>query len=221
MALTKATAQKLLRQIVGGSGFSTQQATWLGLSTTQPMPTETGTLPDGSGRTFSNYNINEPTTITIGGKTTSTSYARVELGTQYFANEGKESEDLNDYKVTIENTKEIHFPEALTDWTTETTKIKYFFIATSKPTAEKNIIYVGELADYVLATSKSITVDETYYNAHFAELYTYDADKVEYTQCKAGGYSASTNYYVKGDGIMITANTVPLIRTKYLKISVK
>ena len=223
MALTKAQAQSLLAGIVGSTGSATR---YLGLSTTKPLPEFTGTY---EGTQFTNYHISEPTTYDDGGETKATSYARVQLGSGYFPSTVVASGGYDDYKVSILNNKEIHFPEALQSWT-QILPIKYFFISTSATAGsapEGTILYVGELADFIPTSQvqpEPIVVDETYYNEHYSELYTFtnnESTGPEYTQCVAGGYNAEATYYVKGNGINVDANTVPLIRSKYLKISVK
>lgn len=104
MSLTLEQGKKMLRQIVGGTGYSSNfQTRYLGLSSTKP--TNEPSTPGGT-----NYNVTEPSR-------TETSYRRVQLqsGNQnlYFHNEatGAVDPETEEYVITIKNDTEIHFPE--------------------------------------------------------------------------------------------------------------
>ena len=197
MALTINTAKSLLRQIVGGSGFSSSTS-WLALSSTKPDPSGT------SGGEAGSYNITEPAA--------GTSYNRVQLN-GYFNAEGTGALVDDVYTVSIKNTAEIHFPEALQNWGT----YKYFAIFdTEKGSTPK---YVGELLKF---TQDTEVTAENYAAKVAAGLYYFDNTEADYIKITDEPYDAGTRYYFKDDsGITIEEGTVPLVRKGYLKISVQ
>ena len=215
MSLTFDTGKKLLKEIVGGTGFHNYGVTtYLALCYDQPYyEAKAGT-----------YNVNEPTAL---------GYSRVQLPSDYFGNEiilpgggtkpnpyseeTKERDIVTEYKVTIENTKEIHFQEAQEPWGT----VKYFAIMPSATySAGESPLYIGTLLNYVI--NPNVTA------SNFAELVAeglYVKDAAEYTGYRKltdlDTYSSSETYYDLADGLEILGGTVPLIRAGYLKISVK
>lgn len=223
MALTLAQAKTLLAGIVGKTGGTK----YLGLSKTAPQPIYSGTLPS-TGASFNNYNITEPTAAT--------SYARVTITATEFANDATGTYVGNDYVTTIANSKEIHFTEAIQNWGF----YKYFFISTSPnahSAADGSIIYVGELiydkyvsdesydtADYTEAGESIEGFDKTKttnlnYDVRKNNLYVKEGD--DYVNCGDKPFSEDATYFVKGLGVHIEANTVPLVRANLLKISVQ
>ena len=130
MALSLVQAKSLLSGIVGKN-----TTRYLGLSSTEPQPVSSGTLPS-TGVAFTNYNITEPTTAT--------SYTRIQISSSEFANDATGEYLGATYVTTIKNSKEIHFTEAIQDWGF----YKYFFITTtaaSRSYPTDSVVYVGEL----------------------------------------------------------------------------
>jgi len=194
MALTINTAKLLLKQIVGGQGFSSSTS-WLALSSTKPDP---------SGSGAQGYNITEPSA--------STSYNRVQLN-GYFTDEPTDELIDDVYTVSIKNSTEIHFPEALQDWGV----YKYFAIYESKTSGTPK--YVGELLKF---TQDTEVTAENYAAKVAAGLYYFDASEGDYVKITTEEYNPQTKYYYKDDtGIDILEGTVPLVRKGYLKISVQ
>lgn len=224
MALSLTQAQNLLETIIGcNNNYS-----YLGLSSTAPQPASTGTIP-ATGATFSNFNITEPGS--------SSSYVRIRLSGTEFNNSASGGYEGSTYIVSIRNTKEIHFTEAITDWGF----YKYFFISTSETVRDytSNIRYVGELVydKYVVdstysANDYTTAKDETrstIFNGAKTTADTFEArknylfvkDGDNYVVCSEKTFDEAATYYVEGLGVHIEANTVPLIRAGLLKISVQ
>lgn len=224
MALSLVQAKSLLSGIVGKN-----TTRYLGLSSTEPQPVISGTLPS-TGVSFSNYNITEPTAAT--------SYTRIQLSSSEFANDATGEYVGTAYVTTIKNSKEIHFTEAIQDWGF----YKYFFItntATSRNYPTDSVVYVGELtydkfvgdtsytaADYEVAGDniRKTIFDGTVTTAvNFASRkdYLYVKEGETYVICSEREFDESATYYVSGLGIRIEANTVPLVRANLLKISVQ
>ena len=197
MGLTLNTAKSLLRQIVGGSGFTTSTS-FLALSSTKPNPSGEG-----------GYNVTEPSTET-------TSYNRVSLSGHF--TDDATGEFIDDtYVVSIKNSDEIHFPEALQNWGT----YKYFAIFDVQKNGTPK--YVGELLKF---TKDDTVIDQASYEAAVATgLYLFDSTENDYVLIDLvtyPTYDEDITYYVKDDsGIDIEEGTVPLVRKGYLKISVQ
>ena len=200
MGLTIGTAKNLLRQIVGGSGFTTATS-YLALSSTKPNP---------SGEGEGGYNITEPSS--------ETSYNRVPLSGHF--TDDATGEFIDDtYVVSIKNSDEIHFPEALQNWGT----YKYFAIFEVQKNGTPK--YVGELLKF---TKDDTVNDQSSYEAAVATgLYLKVTvsgveDYVLIDLQTYPTYDETKTYYVKDDsGITIEEGTVPLVRKGYLKISVQ
>lgn len=224
MALSLVQAKSLLSGIVGKN-----TTRYLGLSSTEPQPVSSGTLPS-TGVTFTNYNITEPTTAT--------SYTRIQISSSEFANDAAGDYLGATYVTTIKNSKEIHFTEAIQDWGF----YKYFFITTtaaSRSYPADSVVYVGELiydkfvgetsytaTDYEVAGDairKTIFDGTATTSANFASRkdYLYVLEGENYVVCSDKEFDAEATYFVQGLGIHIEANTVPLVRANLLKISVQ
>lgn len=197
MALTINTAKSLLRQIVGGAGFTSSNS-WLALSSTKPDPS--GTSSGSAG----NYNITEPAI--------ETSYNRVQLNGCFNSDATGATVD-GIYTVSIKNNIEIHFPEALQNWGT----YKYFAIFDSADSTTPK--YVGELLKF---TKDTEVTSENYANKVATGLYYFDTEAADYVKITVEVYDESKTYYFKdASGITIEEGTVPLVRKGYLKISVQ
>ncbi len=201
MGLTLSTAVKLLREIVGGpGGFRQSNITpYLALSSTEPTPEPVG----GS------YNVTEPSAA---------SYSRKSLGYEYFRNDPTTGEIVEGkYTVSIKNSNEIHFNEALQDWGTVTHFAIFPDISSTIP------IYVGELESYTDVTSE---VNAENFESKKSNLYIITGgsgtaeDPYIYEKLSIEAqYDASIKYFEKK--LVIKEGTVPLIRKDYLKISVQ
>jgi len=201
MGLTINTATNLLKQIVGKTGST---ASYLALSSTEPYPN--GDAPDDKG-----YNITEPAS--------GTSYARVPIGS-YFPDavevNPQQSPLSSGFTVSIKNSNEIHFPEALQNWGT----YKWFAIYDGTG-VNAGVKYVGELLKFTQDTEVNA---ENYASKVESGLYYFDNIQNDYIKITVEPYDASgnTKYYYKDDsGIDIEEGTVPLVRKGYLKISVQ
>lgn len=224
MALSLAQAKTLLASIVGKT-----TTRYLGLSSTEPQPIASGTLPS-TGAPFSNYNITEPAAAS--------SYGRILLTSSEFANDATGEYVGSTYVTTIKNSREIHFTEAIQDWGF----YKYFFITTSSTNRSyptDSVTYVGELVydkyvadttynadDYETAgdAARKVLFDGTATTAEtFAtrKNYLYVLEGENYVVCSDKEFDAEATYFVQGLGIRIEANTVPLVRANLLKISVQ
>ena len=209
MSLSLPIAKKMLREIVGGTGFGTSYAgprfvtSYLGLSSTLPSSDTPG--DDG------NYGVTEPS---------AESYGRVNLTpnstTPYFPTDGTGELVEGKYVVTTTNELEIHFNEALTDWG----RVKYFVIYDGL--ADKQPKYYGELI-YDHHERTELTEEE--YNTLVPQgvVYTRDSSTGDYELVEDGtAYDLNETYYVWNDeGIYIKKDTVPLVRKNQLIISVQ
>ena len=200
MSLTLPNARKLLRQIVGnGQGFwTTVGMRYLALSSTKPVPNPTSD-------SYSSYNITEPSEA---------SYERARISESFEAE--ATSETIEDAIVySISNTSEIHFNEALEPWNGGKA-INYFAIFETGTKGQGTPVYVGNLYSYSVATVTS----DTFSSMVALGIYTYK-NSVYTKVTSSDSYSSSTTYYTRADGVVITAGTVPLIRSGFLKISVQ
>ena len=200
MSLTLPNAKKLLRQIVGnGQGFwTTVGMRYLALSSTKPVPNPTSD-------SYSSYNITEPSEA---------SYERARISESFEAE--ATSETIEDAIVySISNTSEIHFNEALEPWNGGN-PINYFAIFETDKKGKGTPVYVGNLYSYSVATVTS----DTFSSMVALGIYTYK-NSVYTKVTSSDSYSSSTTYYTRADGVVITAGTVPLIRSGFLKISVQ
>ena len=200
MSLTLPNARKLLRQIVGnGQGFYTTVGTrYLALSSTEP-------IPNPAQDAYANYHITEPS---------ENSYARTAISGSF--TEEATSETIEEAVVySISNASEIHFQEALEPWNGGN-PINYFAIFETNVKGQGTPVYVGNLYSYSVAT---VTAEN--FNAMVAlGIYTYE-NSVYTKVTTSDTYDSTKTYYTRADGVVITAGTVPLIRTGFLKISVQ
>ena len=200
MSLTLPNARKLLRQIVGnGEGFRpTVGKRYLALSSTEPVPNPTSD-------TYANYHITEPSEA---------SYARATISESFNAEATSETIE-KEIVYSISNTSEIHFNEALEPWNGGKA-INYFAIFETGTKGQGTPVYVGNLYSYSVATVTS----DTFSSMVALGIYTYK-NSVYTKVTSSDSYSSSTTYYTRADGVVITAGTVPLIRSGFLKISVQ
>lgn len=191
MAVTLDTGRKILRQIVGGSGW-TSTTTYLALSTTKPNQT-------------SPYNVTEPSAA---------SYERLELGANNFTNEA--SIDSETGIITIANTGEMHFHEVTEEggWG----EIKYFAVYSAKTNG--NCLYVGELDSYTLVEVTAATFDDLKALLYVRTGAGTSEDPYVYTKVEdSDTFDENADYCEKK--LVVEKGTVPLVRPGYLKLSVK
>ena len=194
MAVTLTTGRKMLRQIVGGQGY-TSTTPYLALSSTKP--TQTGS--SGS------YNVTEPSAA---------SYSRLKLGADNFTQDAQiDSQGL----ITIANTGEMHFHEVTEEggWGEA---IRYFAIFETETGTVPT--YVGELDSYTVENVTAEDFDELKPYLYVRTGQGTSEDPYVYTKVvESDVFNPEATYCEKK--LVVEKGTVPLIRPGYLKISIK
>ena len=144
MGLIYSTASSLLKQVVGGQGF-TGSTTYLALSSTKPVqyPEEGLEKP---------YNITEPSEASY--KRVALTYGNTSL---YFTDPVEAIKDLEtgNYTFKISNSREIHFPECtdVSGWNSGNA-IGYFAIFASETGGIP--LYVGALESEIYVINNTV-----------------------------------------------------------------
>lgn len=133
----------------GGLGIS---QVYIGLSSTPPQPSKTGTLPDGTA--FDNYNITEPPAYN--SQSQETGYGRTLIGQQSQSQTLKFGAAVNG---EAKNEQYIYFPEAKASWGDTLTHFVLFKTDTGKdPIAYAKLMNGNQAAPITVNSANTVVL---------------------------------------------------------------